>query len=63
MDVNVKNITGNWKAGVALDKHTIKSVPTGPNEYGHMQFDTTRTQVGEALFQLKNRNVSTGIQN
>lgn len=55
MDVNVKNITGNWDAGVVLDKHTIRSVPIGHDQYGHMQFDTTRTQVGEALFQLKNR--------
>lgn len=49
-------ISGNWVSGVVLDKHTVKSVPTGYNNFGHMQFDTTRTEVGEALFQLKNRN-------
>mgnify|MGYP003117075184 CR=1 FL=1 len=56
MDVNLRKITGNWDDGVVLDKHTIRSIPIGPNEYGHMQFDTTRTEIGEALFLLKNRN-------
>ena len=55
MKTNLRKITGNWELGFVLDKHTIKSVPTGYNEFGHMQFDTTRTEVGEALFQLKNR--------
>lgn len=56
MQTNLKQITGNWDLGYALDKHSIKSVPIGHNESGHMQFDTTRTEVGEALFQLKYRN-------
>lgn len=55
MKINPKPIAGNWTSGIVLDKHTIKSVPVGYNDYGYMQFDTTRTEVGEALFQLKNR--------
>jgi predicted amidophosphoribosyltransferase len=47
--------TGAWDYAVSLDKHTIRSVPIGPNNYGHMQFDTERTEVGEAVFQLKYR--------
>lgn len=39
---------GNWKAGWALDLHTISSIPLG----GGM-FDTTYTEIGEALNKLK----------
>ena len=39
-----------------LDKYTLSSIPIGRNEFGYMQFNTTRTEVGEALFRLKNRN-------
>ncbi len=62
METNVREIQGNWVSGVVLDKHTIRSIPIGENQYGHMQFDTTRTEVGEALFQLKNRNDWTQIE-
>ncbi|MDX8355306.1 ComF family protein [Cognatiyoonia sp. IB215182] len=55
MKTNIKRISGNWTDGFALDKHKIKSTPIGYNDYGHMQFDTLRTAVGEAVFQLKYR--------
>lgn len=55
MKVNVRKIVGSWDVDYSLDKHSIGSVFTGNNEYGHPTFDTTRTEVGEALFQLKNR--------
>jgi predicted amidophosphoribosyltransferase len=51
----VKQIFGNWDLGYALDKHSISSTPIGENEQGHMQFETLRTEVGEATFQLKYR--------
>jgi predicted amidophosphoribosyltransferase len=50
-----RQILGNWKQGFAIDLHTLSSIPVGHNEYGHMQFDTTRSEVGELLFKLKNR--------
>jgi predicted amidophosphoribosyltransferase len=53
MKVDVKPIIGNWDRGYTLDKHKIRSVPIGPNEQGHMQFDTLRTDVGQALYELK----------
>ena len=53
MKVNVKELKGNWKKGYALDKHTIKSIPIGYNQYGYLDFDTTRSEAGEALYQLK----------
>lgn len=50
-----RQILGKWQQGFALDLHTLSSVPIGYNEFGHMQFDTTRSEVGELLFRLKNR--------
>ncbi|HBS6212123.1 TPA: ComF family protein [Klebsiella pneumoniae] len=55
MEVNIKDIVGNWNRGVVLDKHSKYSVVIGQNEWGHNIYDTTRTEVGEALFQLKYR--------
>jgi len=50
-----RQILGKWRQGYALDLHTLSSVPIGENEFGHMQYDTTRSEVGELLFRLKNR--------
>ena len=50
---NPAKLNGNWVDGYALDQHVLKSVFTGENEYGHPQFDTERSQLGEAVFQLK----------
>lgn len=55
MNVTIKPIYGNWNQGFSLDKHIVRSTPVGHNEYGHMQFDTLRTDVGESVFQLKYR--------
>jgi len=44
-------IKGNWKAGWALDLHTIKSIPLGNNRY-----DTTYTKIGKELNDLKYHN-------
>jgi predicted amidophosphoribosyltransferase len=53
--VRLRRISGTFDDGYALDKHTASSVFIGYNEYGHAQFDTTRTPAGEAVFQLKYR--------
>lgn len=53
MKVNVKQLHGKFERGFALDKHTLYSNPIGYNEYGHMQFDTKRSEAGEAVYQLK----------
>lgn len=55
MKVNVRKIHGPWNDGFSLDKHTLSSVYTGDNAYGHPTFDTTRTEIGECLYQLKYR--------
>lgn len=62
MNVNLKEIAGNWNKGVVLDKHSKSSVLTGQNEYGHNVYETIRTDVGEALFQLKYRLDWTQVQ-
>ncbi|AZO57664.1 ComF family protein [Mesorhizobium sp. M8A.F.Ca.ET.208.01.1.1] len=53
--INPIKIEGRWHSGIALDLHTTSSTPTGPNEFGHMQFDTVRPEIAELLFRLKNR--------
>lgn len=50
-----QTIEGRWRKGYALDFHTTSSVPVGENAAGHMQFDTTRPEIAELLFRLKNR--------
>ncbi|HGL6719964.1 TPA: ComF family protein [Burkholderia contaminans] len=41
--------------GFALDKHMLSSEYIGDDEHGHPRFNNTRTDAGEALFQLKYR--------
>lgn len=44
----MKNISGRWKAGWALDIHTIYSTPNPDGT-----FNNVRTPIGEAVYQLK----------
>lgn len=62
MKINPKKLQGDWKAGFALDVHTLRSDYLGDDEYGHPQFDNTRSQVGELLFRLKYRSDKTVIK-
>jgi predicted amidophosphoribosyltransferase len=48
MRINPRSIRGLWNAGWALDWHTLSSIPRGDGS-----FDTTRSEIGEALYQLK----------
>ena len=60
VEINPERITGPWVEGFVLDRHTVSSVPThyiGP----HLQFDTTRSPLGELLYRLKYRGEDTGI--
>ncbi|MZH99452.1 ComF family protein [Dickeya dianthicola] len=56
MQVQLKKLEGSWDLGYALHKHTLSSVYRGEDEYGHARFDNTRSEPGEALYQLKYRN-------
>lgn len=50
-----EHIDGPWIVGFVLDRHVISSRPIG---YAgeHVQFDTTRSSLGEVVYQLKYRN-------
>ncbi|HGN2711667.1 ComF family protein [Pseudomonas aeruginosa] len=55
MKVNIRQIIGNWNDGYVLDKHSLHSEVVCQNAQGYPVWNTTRTEVGEALFQLKYR--------
>lgn len=55
MNVALKEIHGAWDVGWVLDKHVLSSTYIGDNEWGRPQFDTKRSEAGEASYQLKYR--------
>jgi predicted amidophosphoribosyltransferase len=55
VEVNPVPVDGPWIEGFVLDRHVISSVPIGYLGE-HMQFDTTRSALGELVYQLKYRN-------
>lgn len=59
---NPLRIDGPWADGRVLDLHSSGSEFLGYDEYGHEQFDTRRTEVGELLYRLKYRGDTTAIQ-
>jgi competence protein ComFC len=48
-----QKLLGSWAEGFALDHHTLSSHYIGDDEFGHPQFDTQRSEVGELLYRLK----------
>ena len=55
MHLNPRPVRGSWDDGRTLDKHTRSSEFVGYNEYGHAQFESTRTELGELVYRLKYR--------
>lgn len=55
VEVHPVPMDGPWIEGFVLDRHVISSVPIGYLGE-HMQFDTTRSALGELVYQLKYRN-------
>ena len=57
VDLNPREIHGNWRAGYALDLHTVSSrrLPDG-------SCDTERTGIGELVYQVKSRHDRSRIQ-
>ncbi len=47
------SLDGNWRKGRAYDLHTTSSTHLGVDTFGHDQFDTTRSEMGELVYQLK----------
>ena len=54
-------LAGNWKKGLAFDLHTVASTYLGPDEFGHDQFDNTRSEMGELVYALKYRNDKSAV--
>jgi len=61
LEVHPKEIKGAWDAGYVLDQHTISSTMIGYNEFGHPEFDTQRSPLGELLYRLKYRGDKSSI--
>ena len=55
---NPMQVEGAWRLGWTLDVHTTSSLFLGHDEMGHAQFDTTRSELGELVYQLKYKNQS-----
>lgn len=55
LKINPTDLYGAWTRGWALDVHTTASVFLGYDEQGHARYDTTRSPLGELLYQLKYR--------
>ena len=53
IEINPVKITGAWDDGYCLDRHTISSTMIGYNEFGHPEFDTQRSALGELIYRLK----------
>lgn len=53
--INPRKLSGPWTEGYALDLHTASSEFLGYDEFGHEQFNTKRTEVGELVYRVKYR--------
>jgi len=60
-EVHPKEIKGAWDQGYVLDVHTVSSTLIGHNEFGHPEFDTVRSPLGELVYRLKYRTDKTSI--
>jgi predicted amidophosphoribosyltransferase len=50
-------LSGPWVDGYVLERqHTVSSEFLGHDSFGNPQFDTKRSELGELVFRLKNRN-------
>jgi len=47
------HISGPWKDGYAFDKHTLRSMHIGDDQYGHPRFQNERSPMGQSLYNLK----------
>jgi predicted amidophosphoribosyltransferase len=61
MNVKIMKISGDWSDGLVLDWHVAHSEFLGHNQFGHPEYNTVRTEIGEALYQLKYRSDLTQI--
>jgi competence protein ComFC len=55
VEIHPRKIRGKWAEGFALDLYTTSSTFLGYDGYGHPQFETVRSELGELLYKLKYR--------
>ena len=55
-------IEGNWNKGIAFDQHTLSSTYLGLDQFGHDQWENTRSEMGELVYQLKYQRDSSVVQ-
>jgi competence protein ComFC len=55
VEINPTRIPGRWSNGYTLDLHTTSSGLAGRDGYGHPQFASKRSGLGELLYRLKFR--------
>lgn len=53
METNLIAVDGSWDEGYVLDHHIILSKMIGHNSSGYPIWENTRSEVGEAIYQLK----------
>jgi competence protein ComFC len=46
-------LIGNWAKGLAYDVHTLSSTYLGPDQFGHDRWDSTYSEMGKLVYQLK----------
>ena len=46
-------LIGSWNSGFALDRHVLKSIYLGDDQWGHPIFDNERSYIGQLLYDLK----------
>ncbi len=55
--IDSMKLPGPWTDGYVLERqHTLSSEFLGHDSFGNPQFDTKRSELGELVFRLKNRN-------
>ncbi|HVT46824.1 MAG TPA: hypothetical protein VHD57_03475 [Vicinamibacterales bacterium] len=60
--IDPRRLRGPWAAGYVLERHhTLSSEFLGHDSYGHAQFNTKRSALGELVFRLKNRSDRTTL--
>ena len=59
--IHPRRIKGAWADGYVLDLHSTGSTLLGHNEFGHPEFETHRTEMGELLYRLKYRGEASAL--
>ena len=55
--IDPMKLPGPWAEGWVLERHhTLSAAFLGHDSFGNPQFDTKRSELGELVFRLKNRN-------